>query len=291
MREPREFQISIGDIDLSVFEWSGESDPILLLHATGFHSRCWNQVVEKLPGQRIYAIDIHFHGASSNAGIIVDWNLFTADICELVERLDLKRIVGVGHSMGGYLMARAAAALPDRFRHVVLLDPVIFAPLEYENRRKLYENFAVNDHPVSRRKNHWRDAQEMYQRFIDRPPYNTWLPEVLSDYCNYALKPQSDSQYLQLACDPINEAFNYINSVNSGGVLNDLPSITMPVTLLRAPPGNSDEIDFSASPTWPELASILPDCTEFYLPNMNHFIPMQDPELVARYILEAQETP
>ena len=37
--------------------------------------------------------------------------------------------------------------------------------------------------------------------------------------------------------------------------------------------------DFAASPTWTELASALPDCEEIYLPEHNHFIPMQDPEL------------
>jgi hypothetical protein len=62
----------------------------------------------------------------------------------------------------------------------------------------------------------------------------------------------------------------------------------MPVTLLRAPPAEDLLGDLSASPTWPQLASTLPCCREIYLPNHNHFIPMQDPALVARYILEAQ---
>ena len=35
------------------------------------------------------------------------------------------------------------------------------------------------------------------------------------------------------------------------------------------------------------LAAALPDCTEVYLPELNHFIPMQAPELVANYIRAA----
>jgi hypothetical protein len=42
--------------------------------------------------------------------------------------------------------------------------------------------------------------------------------------------------------------------------------------------------DLSTSPTWPQLADALPDCKEIFLPNLNHFIPMQDPALVAECI-------
>jgi pimeloyl-ACP methyl ester carboxylesterase len=64
MQDSREFRINVGDDELSVLEWQGEGDPILLLHATGFHSRCWNQVVEHLPGQHVFAVDLRFHGGS-----------------------------------------------------------------------------------------------------------------------------------------------------------------------------------------------------------------------------------
>jgi hypothetical protein len=42
--------------------------------------------------------------------------------------------------------------------------------------------------------------------------------------------------------------------------------------------------DLSTSPTWPDLAAALPDCEEMFLPDLNHFIPMQNPALVAETI-------
>jgi pimeloyl-ACP methyl ester carboxylesterase len=262
---------------------------VLLLHATGFHSRCWNEVVLRLPGQRIYAVDIHFHGGSSNAGEVVDWRLFSRDICLLIEKLDLRELVGAGHSMGGHLLARAAAALPERFRQLVLIDPVIFAPHLYADLASLTGNLAARDHPVASRKNNWRDAEEMYERFRDRPPFDSWQREVLRDYCDYALLPPDEEGIRQLACNPINEASNYLNHRGNAVILDLLPDITMPVTLLRAPTSENLAGDFSASPTWPGLASALPVCRDIYLPEHNHFIPMQDPGLVARYIREALE--
>ena len=68
------------------------------------------------------------------------------------------------------------------------------------------------------------------------------------------------------------------------GIFEELGKIVTPVTLLRAPPGDPSEPYQGNSPTWPELASALPDCREVYLPHLNHFIPMQDPALVAGHI-------
>lgn len=286
MSRSREYQIDVGTTELAVIEWPGEGDPILLLHATGFHKRCWNEVVLRLPGQHVFAVDLRYHGSSGSEGQ-VNWRTMAQDICQLLEKLDLQNIVGVGHSMGGQLLARAAAQHPERFRHLVLIDPVIMAPQRHASLANLRADFAASDHPVSRRRNQWRDAQEMYERFRERAPFDTWQPAVLKDYCDYALRPHDEEEWQQLACDPINEAAIYMHNEDGDSIYQELKLISTPVTLLRAPSGDGKVPDFTMSPTWPELANALPDCEDVYLPQLNHFIPMQDPELVAQYILAA----
>jgi pimeloyl-ACP methyl ester carboxylesterase len=283
MQVSKEYKIDIGNDEFSIIEWPGTGDPILLLHATGFHSRCWNQVVKQLPGKHIYAADLRFHGDSSSAGE-VDWKIMAEDIGQLIKQLNLKSLVGVGHSIGGHLIARVAATKPERFKHVVLIDPVIMSPDTYDGFEQLSGNTSPHDHPVSRRKNRWQDAEEMFQRFKDREPFSLWQQDVLRDYCDYALRPVSEQDYLELACDPINEASIYLHATANRDMLTVLPHINTPVTLLRAAPADDVTGDLSGSPTWPELASKLPNCREIYLPHMNHFIPMHDPEMVANCI-------
>ncbi|MFT4518006.1 MAG: pimeloyl-ACP methyl ester carboxylesterase [Halioglobus sp.] len=283
MQEPKEFRLDTGDVELAVVEWAGSGDPILLLHATGFHSRCWNEVVKHLPGRHIYAVDLRFHGASGEAGD-VDWGIMAEDIRILIERLELRDLIGVGHSIGGHLIARVAAKQPTVFKHLVLIDPVIMSPERYSHFQSRADGFSAKDHPVSRRKNSWSDAKEMFDRFVDRAPFNTWQPQVLQDYCDYALRPADENSLHALACDPINEARIYLHQTGNEVLLDALPQITTAVTLLRAAPGDDSAPNLSTSPTWPELAAALPQCTEIFLPEMNHFIPMQDPALVARHI-------
>ncbi|RLQ21623.1 alpha/beta fold hydrolase [Seongchinamella sediminis] len=286
MLDTREYHLDIGDVELAVVEWPGEGDPVLLLHATGFHSRCWNQVVTRLPGRHIYAVDLRYHGRSGSLGQ-VDWNVLAADISALVQRLDLRNTIGVGHSVGGYLLARAAVANLNRFRHAILIDPVITSPEFYQLAQRTAADMGASDHPVARRKNRWQDADEMFRHFQDRSPFRSWQPEVLRDYCDYALHPADEAGYRQLLCDPLNEASVYISQAYSDAVLGELEKLRIPVTLLRAKYSGEQPGDFSDSPTWPAIAGMLPDCRDVYLPERSHFIPMEDPGLVAGYIAEA----
>jgi pimeloyl-ACP methyl ester carboxylesterase len=283
MREPKEFRVDLGGTELSVYEWAGTGDPVLLLHATGFHSRCWNEVVRRLPDRPIYAADLRFHGKSDEHGV-ADWGVMADDIRRLIEQLDLTGMVGAGHSLGGQVLARVAAMAPERFRHLVLIDPVIMPPERAAELRELTRGMKASDHPVSRRKNNWRDSEEMYKRFKDKAPFNTWQPAVLRDYCDYALRPADDGALRELACDPVNEANIYLSQEGREDIYAALEKIVTPVTLLRAPPGDASQPNHANSPTWPELASAIHDCREVYLPHLNHFIPMQDPELVADHI-------
>jgi pimeloyl-ACP methyl ester carboxylesterase len=286
---PLSYDVPLADVALRVTEWPGVSDPVLLVHATGFHGRCWDQVAARLPGVHLYAVDLRFHGASGRRGD-VDWALMTRDIEQLVDTLDLERVIGVGHSIGGHLIARAAASRLTRFRHLVLIDPVILPRDVYAERFGRMETIDPGDNPVSRRKNIWRDAEQMYQRFRNRPPFDRWQDQVLRDYCAYALREAPGETAYQLACDPLHESAIYLSQKGNEVIYDLLPRLTLPVTLLRARPGDGSQ-DFSASPTWPGLADELPDAREVYLPEMSHFIPMEDPELVARMINEALAGP
>jgi pimeloyl-ACP methyl ester carboxylesterase len=286
--QARSFSLQLDDISLQITEWPGSGDPVLLLHATGFHSRCWNQIARRLPGVHLYAVDLRFHGGSGRHGE-VDWGIMAHDIEQVLRALDLTRVVGVGHSIGGHLIARAAAMQLPRFKQLLLIDPVILPREAYARRFPPGQAIDPAASPVSRRKNRWQDAQEMYQRFSQRPPFDCWQDEVLRDYCDYALMEVPGESAYQLACDPLHEAAIYMSQRGNDAIYDMLPALRLPVTVLRAAPKEGAGFDLSKSPTWPGLAAALPNAREFYFPEMSHFIPMEDPELVATMIREAVE--
>ena len=62
MRTPEETYIEVGDARLCVWRWAGDAakQPILFLHATGFHARLWDAIIEEFPDHSCYAADLRF---------------------------------------------------------------------------------------------------------------------------------------------------------------------------------------------------------------------------------------
>ena len=120
-----------------------------------------------------------------------------------------------------------------------------------------------------------------------RGGFSVWDPLVLKDYCVHGLLPAEDGNGFVLACPPLVEATIYTGSASTN-IIDRTRELDLPVTLLRAAPRGPDHspTDFSKSPTWPELISCFRQGTEFYLPGLTHFIPMQAPKLVAEHILK-----
>ncbi len=63
-RTPIDLFHTVNGLRLHTAFWPGEGDPVLLLHATGFHARCWDEIVRRLPGRPVYAVDLPCHGLS-----------------------------------------------------------------------------------------------------------------------------------------------------------------------------------------------------------------------------------
>jgi lipase len=268
--------------DICYFEWGkpGNGPSVLLLHATGFHARCWDQVVAAFPdGTHVIAVDQLGHGRSA-APIITDWTDVAGATTELLKSLGIRFAVGAGHSMGGHCLVQVADSAPDLFERLVLIDPVIMEREVYQNAPDMSTTFEI----VAKRRNSWTGPEEMFNRFKDRHPYKLWDLAVLHDYCEYGLLPDGQGGY-RMACPPQTEASIYATSttVDPWPMIGE---ISQPVTVLRAPQIDRDgAFDFAGSPTPAGLADDFADGTDIYLSDLTHFMPMQDPKRIAELII------
>ncbi len=285
--EPAERRISVNDVDLCIFEWPGDGPPLLFAHATGFHARCWDEVIRRLPGRRAISIDMRGHGRSEKpADADYDWRHFGDDVTALVRALDLARIVAVGHSMGGHSVTYAAGREPERFSALLLVDPVIRTREGYREAAIAQTREDVsNSSFVARRRNEWASVDEMVDRFAGRVPFSRWDPQVLRDYCRHGLLPAPGGEGFVLACPPAVEAAIYAHAGRTD-VYDVIPRIQVPVRVLRAPPAAPGAAAFSGSPTAPDLAAHFAHGEDLPLPDATHYIPMESPALVARHAAE-----
>lgn len=264
---------------LAVFERAGSEPPVFFAHATGFHARCWNQIVARIPQRRAIAFDMRGHGLSSKPAPPYHWRQFGEDTAVLARSLKLRGATGVGHSMGGHSLALAAALVPESFNELILIDPVIMP-------RALYSGRPRELHYARKRRNQWKSPDEMFERFKDRPPFRDWDQDVLRDYCNYGLVPGPDGNGYVLACPPDIEASIYeASALDDANLYDEFGKVDAPVTLIRAPrfmPAESP-MDMAASYTAPDLATHFRRGRDIVVPH-SHFIPMEAPGLVAGYV-------
>lgn len=287
---PVEHRLTLDAGDLCWFEWGKptEQPSLLLLHATGFHARLWDQTIAALtalgaPLLHIVAPDLRGHGRSYKPASIGDWSATAADLAPLVDIAFPGQLVAVGHSMGGYCAAALAGLRPDKVAQLLLVDPVILPPETYDPDAAEPDPSA---HPVARRRGGWPDAQSMIGAFADRPPYSAWRPAALADYCTFGLNPAPDGEGLVLGCPPEIEASAYLGAARNDAMAM-LAKVVCPATIVRARVAERQgPMDFSISPTWPQLAAQLPDATDLHWQDVSHFIPMEQPERLARLIHE-----
>lgn len=101
---------------------------VLLVHGFGCDQNLWRHVVDELRTDfRLVLIDLVGSGSSDRAA----WDEakysslagYAADILEILEELDLRDVVFVGHSVAAMIGALATIRDPSRFAKLVMLTP------------------------------------------------------------------------------------------------------------------------------------------------------------------------
>jgi non-heme chloroperoxidase len=104
-----------------------DAQPIVFHHGWPLSADDWDgQMLFFLrKGYRVIAHDRRGHGRSSQTSEGNEMDTYAADVSELVEKLDLRDAVHIGHSTGGGEVARyAARAKPGRVSKAVLVGAV-----------------------------------------------------------------------------------------------------------------------------------------------------------------------
>ncbi|MCX5415809.1 alpha/beta fold hydrolase [Streptomyces sp. NBC_00059] len=112
---------TVGELPLSVRDYGGSGQDVLLLHGGGRQAADWDPFAAVLleNGLRPVAMDLRSHGESGSAPW--SWSAASSDVSAVVEALGLSRPIVIGHSLGGMVAAVWATEHPE-CRFAVNLD-------------------------------------------------------------------------------------------------------------------------------------------------------------------------
>lgn len=116
-------RVAVAGGELAVARWAGDGPPVLAVHGITGNHLWWAETVGALAGRAtVLAPDLR--GRSLSAGLPGPYGLsaHVPDLAGVLDAEGVDRATLVGHSMGGFVAARLAAAHPERVSGLVLVD-------------------------------------------------------------------------------------------------------------------------------------------------------------------------
>ncbi|MFM2037332.1 MAG: hypothetical protein RL432_271 [Bacteroidota bacterium] len=114
---------NLGNIAVYTKLVDSNKTPIIFLHGVYFDHNLWDDVINSINDRTTYSVDMPFHGLSKEI-TKNEWSLNDcADmLLEILNSLQIAKVIAVGHSWGSMTILRAAAKQPERFESVLLCN-------------------------------------------------------------------------------------------------------------------------------------------------------------------------
>lgn len=183
-------------------EWGdSQARPLLLLHGGRDHCRNWDWVAERLCADwHVIAPDLRGHGDSQwcPSGTYT-YDAYLWDLLALVEHLGIDRASIIGHSLGGNIALRFAAAFPERVCQLVCIEGLGTSPDEVERTyaapysQRLRENALYRQRLLSRPRQGYTTLEQALKHYHKRNPSLT--ATQARHLVNHGLRQLDDGHY------------------------------------------------------------------------------------------------
>jgi pimeloyl-ACP methyl ester carboxylesterase len=150
--------IEAGKLKLHYLDYGTEGrPPMLCVHGGAAHAHWFDYVAPGFaPDFHVRAVDLRGHGDSEWADPpVYSFEKYASDLNEVVEKLDLRDFVLIGHSMGGMVSLVYAATHSGRVSRLVLVDTTMHMSKESIGRlrdlgARPAKDYATHDELISR---------------------------------------------------------------------------------------------------------------------------------------------
>jgi pimeloyl-ACP methyl ester carboxylesterase len=151
---------------------------------------------------------------------------------------NMPKVVGIGHSFGGNALVQAAAARPDLFESLFLVDPMVpphYVPYERWLKERL--NVYALSAGAIRRRTHWPSRAEAAKAMRAQPFFAAWDKDVFDLYVAHGIVPVDYNQpegEVTLATPAWCEAAVFTEPEGVAHGWMALPKLTCPVGFVMA---------------------------------------------------------
>jgi pimeloyl-ACP methyl ester carboxylesterase len=222
-----------------------------------------------------------------------DWRPLADDLGRFLDQLDASRafpgarhaplptrVIGWGHSMGATTTLRLALRQPERFRALVLIDPVFFPPQMIFFWDLIYRlGLGYRIHPLVKgalkRRSSFQSREAMYANYRQKAVFRRMSDAALQHYVDALGCPRPDGG-VELCYPATWEARIYITGVRADLELwRALPNLKPPLLILRGA-----ETDTFWERTGRLVQRRLPSARVHAVADSSHLVPLERPQEV-----------
>ncbi len=200
---------------VATWELGGSGPPLLVAHATGFHTGCLRALADGLADRfRVVGFDCRGHGHSSTPPLDPDeagrvpsmaWGAFADDALAVVDGLGLEGASAFGHSCGGAVLLLAEQRRPGTFRGIFAYEPVVAPSDFWAQARELGFDPSAGAH---RRRAVFASRDAVRTHYASKPPLTSLRDDVLAAYVEDGFADEPDGT-VRLRCAPEAEAATF----------------------------------------------------------------------------------
>jgi pimeloyl-ACP methyl ester carboxylesterase len=271
--------------------FGGSGQPLIFLHANGYPPECYRPLLTRLAEQ--YHVSAMYQRPlweGSKPDEINDWHPLTDDFLRFLDEHPSEPPIVVGHSMGGIAALRAAIRQPERFKALILLDPVLFPPnliFQWIVVRAL--GLGQRMHPLIRaaqkRRRTFDDLEKVFSGYRRREVFRYFSDDALWTFIAGMTKPASGGGY-ELAYSPEWEIQIYLTGIwRDMELWRGLRTLEIPLLIIR---GAETDTFFAA--TGQRVVRTNPSVRVETILKATHLIPLERPaetfDLIQTFLAE-----
>ncbi|MBV1777214.1 alpha/beta hydrolase [Burkholderiaceae bacterium DAT-1] len=180
--------------------------PLHFSHANGFPAGSYRKFLRAFEADfDIGCIDKLGH--DPRFPVTDGWPHLITQTIEFIEQRYDQPVIGLGHSLGGFLSFLAAIKRPDLFRAVVMLDAPVFSK-RVSTMLWLSKRIGIIDritpgHGTLTRRSAWANRKETLAHFQAKRNFSTFDPDCLRDYVDSVTRETTDG--VALSFEPVVE--------------------------------------------------------------------------------------
>jgi 3-oxoadipate enol-lactonase len=244
---------SLNDLGLSYLD-VGSGPPVVLIHGMGSDHNIWAGIIPLFKeNYRVLAVDLRGHGCSSKTPGPYSMELFSRDIQELLESLDIRKAHFIGHSMGGAVLLEMAINNQDIMSSLTLISSFVYG--DYQLKKSLINlRNTLNE----------QDYSEFFDECIKiahNPQYVKENSELLNKFCKEMSKTNS-----------LPSLISTINACLKVNYLDSLKSIVTPTLVIAG-----EEDQFISKDQGIKISKSIPESKFISLSGANHNMIVEEP--------------